>query len=147
MTETHETRETGFRPIGWWLKEADARLEAAFDLRLRGLGVSSRRAWQVLASVARAPVRRTTLVSELALFDPPEVSDRLVDDLLDEGWLAEETGMLRLTAEGEDLHARLVAAVGEIRGWVAEVLPGEDYQTLVDLLRRLVQALPPVPEP
>ena len=39
------------------------------------------------------------------------------------------------------------AAVGEIRGWVAEALPGEDYQTLVDLLRRLVQAFPPVPEP
>ena len=84
MTET-QARETGVRPIGRWLKEADARLEAAFDLRLRGLGVSSRRAWQVLASVARAPVRRTTLVSELALFDPVEVNDRLVDDLLDEG--------------------------------------------------------------
>jgi hypothetical protein len=142
-----ETRETGIRPIGWWLKEADARLEAAFDVRLRAYGVSSRRGWQVLASVARAPVRRTTLVSELALFDPPEVSDRLVDDLLDEGWLAEGTGMLRLTAEGEDLHARLIAAVGEIRGWVADALPGDDYATLVNLLRQLVEALPAVLEP
>jgi hypothetical protein len=86
-------------------------------------------------------------VSELALFDPPEVSDRLVDDLLDEGWLAEGTGMLRLTAEGEDLHARLIAAVGEIRGWVADALPGDDYATLVNLLRQLVDALPAVPEP
>lgn len=136
----------GFRPVGWWLKEADARLEAAFDVRLRAYGVPSRRGWQVLASVARAPVRRTELVADLAPFEPAVRVDALVDGFLDEGWLAEEVGMLRLTAEGEDLHVRLRAGVAEIRGWVAEALPGEDYQTLVDLLRRLVNAFPPAPD-
>lgn len=136
----------GFRPVGWWLKEADARLEEAFDVRLRAYGVPSRRAWQVLASAARAPIRRTDLVAELSNFDSVTTVHELVDGLIDEGWLAQDAGLLRLTAEGEDLHAKLRASVGEIRTWVAEALPGDDYQTLVRLLQRLVEAFPPVPD-
>ena len=142
-----ETRSTGFRPIGWWLKEADARLEAAFDVRLRAYGVTSRRGWQVLASAARAPVRRADLVADLSSFDSAATVEQVVDELADEGWLTDDDGTLRLTPEGADLHATLAAGIAEIRGWVAEALPGEDYQTLVDLLRRLVEAFPPVPEP
>jgi hypothetical protein len=142
-----EDRREGYRPIGWWLKEADARLEAAFDLRLRAYGVSSRRGWQVLASAARAPVRRTDLVSDLSSFDSAPTIERLVDELEAEGWLTDDAGTLRLTPEGEDLHARLAAGIAEIRGWVAEALPGDDYRTLVDLLRRLVDAFPAAPDP
>lgn len=138
--------QPGFRPVGWWLKEADARLEEAFDVRLRAYGIPSRRAWQVLASAARAPIRRTELVAELSTFDSVTTVHALVDGLVDEGWLAEEAGTLGLTAEGEDLHAKLRTSVGEIRSWVADALPGDDYQTLVRLLQRLVEAFPPVPE-
>ena len=137
----------GFRPIGWWLKEADARLEAAFDLRLRAYGVTSRRGWQVLASASRAPVRRADLVADLSSFDTAATVEQVVDELAAEGWLTDDDGTLRLTPEGEDLHTTLAAGIAEIRGWVAEALPGEDYRTLVDLLRRLVDAFPPVPEP
>ena len=38
------------RPVGWWLKEADARLDAAFDRTLAGRDVD-RRGWQVLATL------------------------------------------------------------------------------------------------
>ncbi len=31
-------QEAMSRPIGWWLKEADRRIEAAFDDALRGTG-------------------------------------------------------------------------------------------------------------
>lgn len=143
MTETDD-RRTGYRPIGWWLKEADARLEAAFDVRLRAYGVSSRRGWQVLASAARAPVRRVDLVSDLSSFDSAATVERLADELTDEGWLTDDAGTLRLTPQGEELHATLAAGIAEIRGWVAEALPGEDYPTLVELLRRLVDAFPAV---
>jgi hypothetical protein len=34
-----------------------------------------------------------------------------------------------------------------IRNWVADALPGDDYRTLVSLLRQLVEAFPAVPEP
>ena len=140
-------RRDGFRPIGWWLKEADARLEEAFDVRLRAHGVTSRRGWQVLASAARAPIRRVDLVADLSSFDSAPTVQRLIDELSDEGWLIEEAGTLHLTDEGVDLHARLSAGIAEIRGWVAEALPGDDYQTLVNLLRRLVDAFPAVPDP
>ena len=137
----------GFRPIGWWLKEADARLEHAFDVRLRAHGVTSRRGWQVLASVARAPVARTDLVSELATFDPAETVEQLIADLEKEGWVTEEAGLLRLTGSGEELHAALRAQAVVIRNWVADALPGDDYPTLVNLLRQLVEAFPTVPDP
>jgi hypothetical protein len=137
----------GFRPIGWWLKEADARLEHAFDVRLRAHGVTSRRGWQVLASVARAPVARADLVADLATFDPVEAIEQLLTEFQAEGWLTEEDGLLRLTSSGAELHAALRAQAVVIRNWVADALPGDDYPTLVTLLRQLVEAFPAVPEP
>ncbi len=38
------------RPIGWWLKEADARIDAALD----GMDVDRRR-WQVLTTLTEGP--------------------------------------------------------------------------------------------
>jgi hypothetical protein len=146
MESSTETRRTDLRPIGWWLKEADARLEHAFEVRLRAHGVT-RRGWQMLASVARAPVLRTDLVAELATFEPAGTIRQLISDLVAEGWLSEEAGWLRLTPSGEELHTALRAQAVVIRNWVADALPGDDYQTLVHLLRRLVEAFPPVPEP
>ena len=145
MTET-DRRGAGVRPIGWWLKEADGRLEAAFDVRLRAYGVTSRRGWQILASAARAPIPRTDLVADLGSFDSAETIQRLIAEMTAEGWLVEEDGVLRLTPEGADLHATLSAKIGEIRGWVADALPGDDYRTLVGLLQQLVEAFPPVPD-
>lgn len=44
------TDEQRSRPVGWWLKEADARLSVAFDRILEGSEVD-RRGWQVLSSL------------------------------------------------------------------------------------------------
>lgn len=101
-----DTEQALRRPIGWWLKEADDRLEAAFDARLRGHGIN-RRGWQVLASVARAPVRRTDLVADLAAFDPAPTVERVVADLHARGWLEDDDGLLRLTAAGEQEQREL----------------------------------------
>ena len=60
------------RPIGWWLKEAGARLDAVFDRSLQGCGLD-RRGWQVLASLARRPTRLSELISRLSSFDPSSV--------------------------------------------------------------------------
>jgi hypothetical protein len=59
------------RPIGWWLKEANSRLDAAFDDALQNTGVN-RRGWQVLDLLAGEPVSRAELVDSLAAFDPTE---------------------------------------------------------------------------
>jgi hypothetical protein len=59
------------RPNGWWLNEANSRLDAAFNDALQITGVD-RRGWQVLDSLARGPVSRAELVDSLAAFDPTE---------------------------------------------------------------------------
>lgn len=66
------------RPIGWWLKEADTRLKAAFDSALEDTEVD-RRGWQILTSLSRGPTRRSDLISALASFDPPAEIDEIID--------------------------------------------------------------------
>jgi hypothetical protein len=143
------------RPIGWWLKEADRRLDAAFDAALAGQGPAGdgvagdavlgdgvdRRGWQVLASLARGSSGRSELVAGLAPFDGAEAFDGVISGLQGRGWVTEAEGMLRLTGDGERAHAVLAPLVGSIRETVAAALPGEDYPTLIALLERLVTAL------
>jgi hypothetical protein len=128
------------RPIGSWLKEADARLNAAFDRQLQSRNVD-RRAWQVLTSLARRPTTRPELVKSLAAFEAPEVVVGVVSDLAARGWVQESTGLLELTAEGVRAQAALVPVVDVVRRRVTAALPREDYVTLVCLLERLIAAL------
>lgn len=128
------------RPIGWWLKTADARLDAAFDRSLRGQDVD-RRQWQVLATLARAPLSSAGVAEALAPFGPPAVVGGVAAALIARGWVVEADAMLRLTGDGEEVHGRLAPLVDEVRGRVAGALPPEDYRLLVQLLTRLVAGL------
>ncbi|HWT24085.1 MAG TPA: hypothetical protein VN213_11315 [Solirubrobacteraceae bacterium] len=130
------------RPIGWWLKEADARLDAAFARELAAFGVD-RRGWQVLASLAAGPSTREQLAAALAPFDAPDVVDGVVDGLATGGWVSESDAGLQLTPEGAERRRQLAARVGTIRDRVGDALPGDDYVTLVRLLQRLVEAFEP----
>src|SRR5664279_225628 len=128
------------RPIGWWLKEAGARLDAVFDRSLQGCGLD-RRGWQVLASLARRPTRLAELICSLSSFDPPAAVEAVVDDLTSRGWIGESAGLLRLTPVGDRQYADLSLLIDDVRGQVAAALPQEEYLTLVRLLQRLVVAL------
>lgn len=130
------------RPIGWWLKEADARLDAAFDSSLGARGVD-RRGWQVLATLATSSTPRAEVVTSLASFDEPAVVDGVIDGLKRRGWIDESGGALRLTPAGVQEHATLVPLVENVRCLVATALPEDDYVTLVRLIARLVASLPP----
>lgn len=132
------------RPIGWWLKEADARLDAAFDVALSAQG-ADRRGWQVLATLARSPATRADLVASLAPFDEPAVIDRVIDELQRQGWVEESTAGLRLTATGVGKQATLAPLVEDVRRQVGTALPDADYVLLVGLLARLVAGLPEPP--
>lgn len=128
------------RPIGWWLKEADARLDAAFDRSFDGRNVD-RRGWQILASLARRPTRRSDLVASLAAFDSPAGIRTALTGLIANNWIEVSGEFLQLTPDGENEHADLAPLVEDVRSRVAEALPGDDYLTLVGLLERLVAAL------
>ena len=128
------------RPVGWWVKEADRRLDAAFDQSLRS-GRADRRAWQVLESLAGRPVARAELVASLAPFDSPERVERVVDGLRSRGLVDDTGSAVRLTPAGEQVRADLAPRVDEVRRRVAEALPGDEYATLLRLLGQLVTAL------
>lgn len=128
------------RPIGWWLKEADARLDAAFDRSLAGRNVD-RRGWQVLASLDKRPTPRDELVSSLAAFDSPVAVEAVLSGLSSRGWIEDSAGLMQLTADGEREHADVAPLVAGVRSQIAAALPQDDYITLVSLLQRLVAAL------
>jgi hypothetical protein len=60
------------RPIGWWLRTADARIEQAFEDVFEGQSIT-RREWQVLESAARAPVLESELLRTLEAFAAPRM--------------------------------------------------------------------------
>lgn len=128
------------RPVGWWLKKADSRLDAVFDDALQNTGVD-RRGWQVLDSVVRGPVSRRELVVSLAAFDAPETLHRKIADLVGRGWLEEVADSLRVTSSGARQHAAVAPLIDGVRERVRSALPRDDYVTLVRLLARLTQAL------
>jgi hypothetical protein len=128
------------RPIGWWLKEADARLDAAFDHSLAAHGVD-RRGWQVLATLAGQPTSRDEIVAVLAPFDPPAVVDAVVSGLIARGWVEGAGDRLRLTSAGQRQRRELAPLVDQVRQRVAAALPNDDYVALIRLLQRLVDAL------
>ncbi len=128
------------RPIGWWLKEADARLDATFERTLRGSAID-RRGWQVLNSLARRPTSRTELVASLASFDEPAVVQGVVAEMQDRLMVEEAAGLLQLTPSGARKQADLAPLVDGVRQQISAALPQEDYITLVRLLARLTEAL------
>jgi hypothetical protein len=140
MENAMESSEALSRPIGWWLKEADTRLDAAFDRQLAGRNVD-RRGWQVLAGLARCPTSREDVTASLSSFDAPVVIDAVLGHLSAVGWIEEDAGLLRLTTDGTRTHAELAPLVDSVRTQVAAALPPHDYAMLIDLLRRLVAAL------
>jgi DNA-binding MarR family transcriptional regulator len=130
------------RPIGWWLKEADARIDAAFDAALDSTAVD-RRGWQVLASLSRAPTPRSQLVEALTSFDSPAAVDAVIADLSSRRWIEDADDSLRLTAAGRHQHAALAPLVDGVRAQVAATLSPDEYIALVSLLSRLVEGLAP----
>ncbi len=128
------------RPVGWWLKEADIRLNGAFDRALEGSDVG-RRGWQVLSSLSKRSVSRTELVAMLKSFDSPEAIHGVVVDLERHGWVDEEDGLLRLTPSGAQTQTDLRPLVDQVRQQIQTALPQDAYVSLVRLLARFTEAL------
>ena len=128
------------RPVGWWLKEADGRLNAAFDHALEGSDVG-RRGWQVLSSLSKRPASRTELVAMLKSFDSPDAIHGVVAELERHGWVDEEDGLLRLTPTGAQMQTDLTPLVDRVRQQIQTALPPDDYIDLIRLLARFTEAL------
>ncbi len=85
------------RPIGWWLKTADARIEQVFEDAFESQSIT-RREWQVLEPVSHAPVPESELLHKLEAFAGAQDA---VDELRRRGLLANGgDGVLTLTDAG-----------------------------------------------
>lgn len=134
MTERRQLQ----RPIGWWLKAADARIEQAFEDAFDDQMID-RRQWQVLDTLSGAPRREREVLQMLAAFDGAAAAVR---QLCDRRLVAEAAaGELTLTRAGESAHAAAATAVGEVRNRVIAALPGQNYSHLICLLADLVDGL------
>ena len=132
------------RPIGYWVKEIDRRLEDDVD-RLLEAEHLTRRHWQVLDTLARAETQSETrgpahLDAALAPF--AATVQPQVDDLRDRGWVT-ATGPVALTGAGRAAHNRVAAQVRDFRAHVTDGLSEQDYRTLITLLERIAGNLTP----
>lgn len=128
------------RPIGWWLKEADGRLNAAFDRALAGSDID-RRGWQILSTLVNRSTSRAQLEVSLASFDSPAVIQLVIGDLESKQLVEESGGLLQLTSAGSRKHANLAPRVDGVRRQIRGALTSEDYVTLVRLLARLTESV------
>ena len=131
------------KPIGYWLKELDRRIEETLDRTLASEGVT-RRDWQVLNALDVAPAARDAVVDALRPFwgegaaDPDDVLEALVA----RGWaLRDADSRYALSPEGDATRAdaaraREGAADGDRRRRHAR-----DYQTTIDTLERMAANL------
>ena len=134
------------RPIGWWLKEADARIDEAFDRALLQTGLDRRR-WQVLASLSRGPAYQRDLTSALRRFDDDAAIDAVVRGLVDGGLVTLTGGdQLELTTRGRETQRHAAELVETVRQRVSAALDDDSYTRLVLLLAQLVEGLEQEPD-
>lgn len=130
------------RPLGWWLKEADARIDAAFDRALGRLGLD-RRGWQILATLARQASTQRDVAAALSRFADDVDIVTAVADLVDRGMVRRGADdVLELTDRGARTQEQAGRQVDVVRGRVGAALGDDGYTQLINLLRQLVEALP-----
>ncbi|WP_062213529.1 MarR family winged helix-turn-helix transcriptional regulator [Streptomyces sp. NBRC 109706] len=136
------------RPLGYWLKHIDRRIEERFDELLAEDGLG-RRHWQLCTTLARGPLDVEGLDEALAPFRSarePTVRP-LVDQLVARGWVMPSgDGALALTEEGRARHAEVAERVGGFRARVAAGLAPDEYATLLRLLERVADNLDAPPD-
>ena len=131
------------KPIGYWLKELDRRIEATLDRTLAGESVT-RRDWQVLNALETVPAERSAVVEALRPFwgegatDP----DAVLEGLVRRGWaLRDAAERYSLSPEGDAARAALLERVKELRMAIADGVTPEAYQTTIDTLERMAANL------
>lgn len=131
-------------PIGWWLRRADAAIEAAQAEALAGAGVT-RTHWQALNLLhTDRPTPAADVAAPLADFADRPAVDALLGDLAGRGWVTgdpEPAAGLRLTEAGMAARADLLARVGAVRDRATAGISADAYRATVATLRRLVANL------
>ena len=135
------------RPIGYWLKRADTLLTEQIDKAQAANGVS-RFDWQVLNMLNEmgSASKERIFESMLAFVDAPGV-DEIVTRLVGRGWAEQSeiskqgTVEFQLTEEGRRQHGVILATQKEVRQRAMQGISEEEYATVVQVLKRIVNNL------
>ncbi|MFF2276964.1 hypothetical protein [Agromyces sp. NPDC058126] len=131
--ETTQNHTPAQRPIGYWLRVVDRKLDDAMLELFADEGIT-RRDWRRLNVIA-GTVDDTRLRSKLAAH--PE---RLAP-LVERGWVTDEPGAPRLTEEGESSYSALLERVTALRSRVAGAVTPEAFRTTLDSLEAIAREL------
>ena len=131
------------RPIGYWLKLVDRLIDERFVAGLEEHGVT-RRQWQLLNVLSRGSATIGQLDATVAPFldaDSEESSRSHIAELVDSGWVTEATGVYSISERGRDAHARLAAAVTDIRASWRRRSARTEYAATLNVLERMARNL------
>jgi hypothetical protein len=132
-TNSNTSIPTSPRPLGFWLRVIDRRLDDAMRELFAADGLT-RRDWRRLNLVA-GTVSDPRLSAKLAA--RPE----RVQPLVERGWVDGEPGAWRLTEAGEAARASLHERVSSLRAKVAGAVSPEDFATTLASLEAIAREL------
>ena len=122
------------KPIGYWVKNLDQLIESRLDAVLYRHDLN-RRKWQALNVVDAARTSQTDIARELQPFlETPEEAERLVDELLEGGWVSASDGVLQPTQIGRERMNLAAHDVTAERQRISEGISASDYETTVRTL-------------
>ncbi|GIJ46361.1 hypothetical protein Val02_32470 [Virgisporangium aliadipatigenens] len=131
------------RPIGYWLKRLDGRIETAFARVLAGEQLT-RRHWQLLNVVRETPRDAAGIAGALHPFTGV---DETLDGLTRRGWIAgDDAGRYGLTPAGVAGYAAVAEKAHAMRAAMADGVTEDDYRTTLRVLRRMTDNLAPGPD-
>ncbi|WP_336083141.1 winged helix DNA-binding protein [Nocardia sp. SSK8] len=128
------------RLIGYQVKRLDQLIEATFDQAAADAGMT-RREWQVLNTLVRAPAAAATLQDALRPFweTTTESVAALTAALTTRGWLTRDTdARFALTEAGVTAHTRAARAVAAIRERMTTGISRAEFDALTTTLARMI---------
>jgi DNA-binding MarR family transcriptional regulator len=127
------------RPIGYWIKQLDASLEAQLDSTLARLHLT-RRQWHVLNALNAGPATPAevgNILRPLPSVDGAAAQERDMAALVREKLVLLLDGRLTLTEAGSALHAQATALLETTRRELTAGIGADEYAMAVSVLERM----------
>lgn len=135
-------RDSGHRPIGYWLKRADELLTVRIDEVQRANGLT-RLGWQIINVVReRGEATVDDVAGVLRPFADGAAVSAALADLADRGVIGRTSaGGFEVTPAGSEVYARAHAAQLAIRERAVAGIDEAEFATTLRVVRRLVANL------
>ncbi len=130
------------RPIGFWLKLVDRKIDERFASTLDEHGVT-RRQWQLLNVLSSGSASGEALDAAVAPFvvEEGESSAEHLAELVDSGWVTADSGSYDLTDRGRGALDRLSQVVATQRTLMTEGLTQQQYDETLAALETMARNL------